>query len=273
MKRIGIGIILLLLTLTLAACRSGSVTIEFDTRSEDTIDAMTVKEGSTIDLPVPEKEANNFIGWYDVSTQTLFTSADEVEKDTVLYAKYEPMENVDYHQYHKDTNPIVTIEIRGYGVMRLELYPDIAPNTVTNFIHHIESGYYDGLTFHRIIEDFMIQSGRGGAVDCNIEGEFGYNDFANPLSHSRGVISMARTQVYDSASTQFFIVHVTSARNVSALDNQYAAFGGLLSGFSILDAIATTETYTDDGPIDDIVITKMTVDTKDINYGEPDCIQ
>ncbi|MFW6318711.1 MAG: peptidylprolyl isomerase [Bacillota bacterium] len=269
MKKLGLGVILLLLTLALAGCRRGTVTIEFDTRSEDTIESMIVKEGSTINLPVPIKEANNFIGWYDVSSQTLFTSADEVEEDTILYAKYEPIETVEYHQYHDDTNPVVTIEIRGYGVMRLELYPDIAPNTVRNFIHHIESNYYDGLSFHRVIEEFMIQSGRGDSVNCNIEGEFDYNGFNNPLSHTRGVLSMARTQVYDSASTQFFIVHEDS----SFLDSQYAAFGGLLSGFTVLDAIATTETHPDDRPVEEIIITKMTVDTKDVNYNEPDCIQ
>lgn len=268
MKKLLIITITLLFTTLLSACRQSTYEIEFDTRSEDSIDSLVVERGETIQLPIPEKEANNFIGWYDISTRELFTSGDTVESDMVLFAKYESKETVDYIDYLDATNPVVTIEVRDYGVMQLELFPEVAPNTVHNFINLIQEGYYDGLTFHRIIEDFMIQGGRGENTNCSIEGEFNYNGFDNPLSHTRGVISMARTQIYDSASTQFFIVHEDSI----FLNNQYASFGGLIGGFTVLDAIALADTNSQDAPDDLITITIVTVDTKGIDYDEPTCM-
>ncbi len=164
-------------------------------------------------------------------------------------------------------NPVVTIEFENYDPIIIELYPDVAPNTVNNFIHLIESGYYDGLNFHRIIENFMIQGGSGDTLTCQIEGEFSSNGIANDLSHVRGVISMARTTVMNSATSQFFIVHSDS----TFLDGNYAAFGMMVSGFETLDAIATTETDAYDRPYISVVMSTVTVDTKGVSYSEPTC--
>ena len=141
------------------------------------------------------------------------------------------------------------------GAMLLELYPETAPETVANFKDLVADHYYDGIIFHRVIENFMIQGGdpdgdgRSNGDKPTIKGEFAENGFQNNLKHERGVISMARTQVYNSASTQFFIVHQTSARNSSSLDGKYAAFGKMLAGFETLDKIATVKTNSSDKPV------------------------
>lgn len=137
-------------------------------------------------------------------------------------------------------NPVAVIDVKDYGVIKVELYPDVAPKTVENFVKLAESGFYDGLTFHRIIKDFMIQggdplgNGTGGSKE-NIVGEFTANGFKNDLSHTRGVISMARSQDMNSASSQFFIVHKDSPH----LDGQYASFGMVTEGMDVVDKIAT----------------------------------
>lgn len=165
-------------------------------------------------------------------------------------------------------NPVVTITVANYDEpIVLELYHNIAPNTVNNFIYYINEGYYDGLTFHRIIEDFMIQGGWGATQSCTIEGEFSSNGITNDLSHVRGVISMARTTVKNSATTQFFIVHQDS----TFLDGNYAAFGMMTSGWDTLDAIAAVATDSNDAPLTDVVITSITVDTSGYTYPDPVC--
>ena len=165
-------------------------------------------------------------------------------------------------------NPIVTIIVAGYDEpMILELYYDKAPNTVRNFVYLANSGFYTGSTFHRVIEDFMIQGGIGSTAACVIKGEFTSNGFSeNDISHIRGVISMARTTVKNSATSQFFIVHKDS----TFLDGNYAAFGMLISGFSTLDAIARVNTSSDK-PIVDVVITSITVDTHGDTFEDPTC--
>ena len=174
-----------------------------------------------------------------------------------------------------NNNPIVTITMKDGGVMKLELYPDVAPNTVKNFISLANAGYYDGLIFHRIIAGFMIQ---GGGYDANgmpketgysIKGEFASNGFKNDLKHTRGVISMARTSVPDSAGAQFFIMH----EDAPHLDGEYAAFGMLLEGFEVLDAIATVQTGRNDVPLVFPVIESIRVETFGVDYGEPEKIQ
>ena len=135
-------------------------------------------------------------------------------------------------------NPIATITMEDGGVIKLELYPEIAPNTVKNFIHLANSGFYDGVIFHRVIEGFMIQGGdpdgRGtGGPGYRIKGEFSNNNHKNELSHERGVISMARAQDYNSASSQFFIMH----KDAAYLDGAYAAFGQVTSGMEVVDKI------------------------------------
>ncbi len=172
-------------------------------------------------------------------------------------------------------NPIVTITMKDGGVMKLELYPDVAPNTVKNFISLANAGFYDGLIFHRIIAGFMIQGGCYNAEGLpnepgySIKGEFASNGFTNDLKHTRGVISMARTQVRDSASAQFFIMH----KDAPHLDGEYAAFGMLLEGFDVLDSIATVQTGYNDVPLVFPVIDTIRVETFGVDYGEPEKIQ
>lgn len=168
-------------------------------------------------------------------------------------------------------NPIVTINMKGGDVIKLELYPDIAPNTVNNFISLVKKGYYDGVIFHRVIESFMIQGGdpKGvgtGGPGYTIKGEFAKNGFTkNNLKHARGVISMARTMMPNSAGSQFFIMH----QNSPHLDGQYAAFGKVVEGIEVVDKIASVETDYSDKPIVPQVMEKVTVDTFGVEYPQP----
>lgn len=175
--------------------------------------------------------------------------------------------------YPKDVkeNPVVTITMESGQEMTLELYPKTAPNTVANFISLIEKKYYDGLIFHRVIPDFMIQGGDpegtgAGGPGYSIKGEFNLNDFKNDLKHERGVISMARTQEPDSAGSQFFIV----VADYPSLDGEYAAFGKVTKGMETADAIAAVERDANDKPLQDQKIKSMTVDTKGYKYPQPE---
>ncbi|MDD6196738.1 peptidylprolyl isomerase [[Clostridium] aminophilum] len=168
-------------------------------------------------------------------------------------------------------NPVVTIEMEDGGVMTAELYPEVAPNTVNNFVSLIKKGFYDGLIFHRVIKGFMIQGGDpegtgAGGPGYEIKGEFRDNGFQNDLRHTKGVLSMARTMDPDSAGSQFFIMHAEA----SYLDGQYAAFGMLTDGLEVLDKIAGTRTDYDDRPLKDQKIARMTVDTFGQEYPEPE---
>ena len=163
--------------------------------------------------------------------------------------------------------PVATIEMADGGVMKLELYPDIAPNTAANFIELANAGFYDGLIFHRVIPGFMIQGGAPqgtgtGGPGYTIKGEFRSNGFENDLSHERGVISMARTQVPDSAGSQFFIMHADAPR----LDGEYAAFGRVIEGIEVVDRIAGVETDALDRPTQDQVIRSIRVETNGATY-------
>ena len=168
-------------------------------------------------------------------------------------------------------NPIVTIEMENGDIMKEELYPEIAPNTVNNFISLINKGYYDGIIFHRVIPGFMIQggdpngTGTGGPGYC-IKGEFSQNGFKNDLKHTPGVLSMARTMVPDSAGSQFFIMHETSPH----LDGQYAAFGKLIEGLEVVDKIARTRTDFRDTPLEKQAMKKGTGETFGVDYPEPE---
>ncbi len=171
-------------------------------------------------------------------------------------------------------NPIVTIEMENGDVMKAELYPEIAPETVNNFVSLINKGFYDGLTFHRIIAGFMIQGGDPvgtgiGGPGYRIKGEFSGNGVENNLKHEKGVLSMARAAHPDSAGSQFFIMHDTAAY----LDGQYAAFGKLLEGEDALDKIATTPTFIGDRPCEKQVMKKVTVETFGTDYPEPNKIE
>lgn len=169
------------------------------------------------------------------------------------------------------SNPIVTIEMEFGGIIKAELYPEIAPNTVNNFISLVKKGFYDGLIFHRVIKGFMIQGGcpegRGtGNPGYSIKGEFSSNGFKNDLEHTPGVLSMARAMAPDSAGSQFFIMHETSPH----LDGQYAAFGKVIEGMDIVNEIAETKTGFMDRPAIDQKMKKVTVDTFGVDYPEPE---
>lgn len=168
------------------------------------------------------------------------------------------------------SNPIVTIEMENGDVMKAELYPKVAPNTVNNFISLVNKGFYDGVIFHRVISGFMIQGGdpKGtgvGGPGYSIKGEFTGNGFKNDLKHDRGVLSMARTMAPNSAGSQFFIMH----QNSPHLDGQYAAFGKIIEGLDVVDKIASTRTDYNDKPRTPQVMKKVTVDTFGVEYPEP----
>lgn len=168
-------------------------------------------------------------------------------------------------------NPVVTIEMENGKQIKVELYPEIAPNTVKNFISLANKGFYDGLTFHRVIPGFMIQggcpegTGMGGPGYC-IKGEFSGNRFTNDLAHDRGVISMARARIPDSAGSQFFIMTEKSPH----LDGQYAAFGKVTEGMEEVDRIVNSERDYRDKPNEDQKMKKVTVETFGVEYGEPE---
>ena len=172
-----------------------------------------------------------------------------------------------------DQSPIVTFTMENGDTMKAELYPEVAPNTVNNFISLVKKGFYDGLIFHRIISGFMIQGGDPdgtgmGGPGYSIKGEFSYNGVDNNLKHSRGVLSMARAQHPDSAGSQFFIMHA----NAPHLDGQYAAFGKLIEGEDVLDSIASVDTDWNDRPRKPQVMKTVTVDTFGVDYDEPETL-
>lgn len=169
--------------------------------------------------------------------------------------------------------PIATIEVKGMGTIKAELYPEIAPNTVNNFIDLSNKGYYDGLTFHRVIEDFMIQGGcpEGtgmGGPGYEIKGEFANNGFENELKHTEGVLSMARSGQLDSAGSQFFIMTETA----SHLDGDYAAFGKVIEGMDVVDKIEAVEKGANDAPVQTVEIKSIKVETNGKTYDEPEKI-
>lgn len=168
-------------------------------------------------------------------------------------------------------NPEITITMEDGGVIRAELYPEVAPNTVNNFISLVKKSYYDGLIFHRVIQGFMIQGGcpQGtgtGGPGYSIKGEFSQNGFANDLKHTPGVLSMARSMMPDSAGSQFFIMH----KNSPHLDGSYAAFGKVVEGMDVVNAIAETRTDYNDRPMKEQKIKSITVDTFGEEYPEPE---
>ena len=168
-------------------------------------------------------------------------------------------------------NPIVTITMEDGSIMKAELYPDIAPNTVNNFISLIQKNFYNGLIFHRVIKGFMLQggdpegSGMGGP-GYSIKGEFSRNGFKNDLKHIPGVLSMARSMMPNSAGSQFFIMHQTSPH----LDGEYAAFGKVIEGMDVVNRIAECKTNYNDRPLEDQVMKTVTVETFGVEYPEPE---
>ena len=170
-------------------------------------------------------------------------------------------------------NPIVTIEMENGDIMKAELYPEIAPNTVNNFISLINHNFYDGVIFHRVINGFMLQGGDPdgtgmGGPGYSIKGEFSNNGFKNDLKHEPGVLSMARTMIPDSAGSQFFIMHKTSPH----LDGEYAAFGKVIEGMDVVNKIAEVPTDWSDRPTEEQKMKKVTVETFGETYPEPETV-
>lgn len=168
-------------------------------------------------------------------------------------------------------NPIVTFTMENGKTFKAELYPEIAPNTVNNFLSLVNKGFYNGLTFHRVIYGFMIQGGcpKGtgtGGPGYSIKGEFSSNGFKNDLKHTEGVLSMARSMMPNSAGSQFFIMH----KNAPHLDGQYAAFGKITEGMEVVNEIAECDTDYADKPLDPQVIKSVTADTFGVEYPEPE---
>ena len=174
----------------------------------------------------------------------------------------------------ENKNPIVTFEMENEDVFKAELYPEIAPNTVRNFISLINHNFYDGVIFHRVIKGFMIQGGDPEGIGIGgpgyaIKGEFAANGFKNDLKHERGVLSMARSMMPDSAGSQFFVMHKDSPH----LDGQYAGFGKVIEGMDVVDKIAETKTNFQDKPKQDQVMKSVTVETFGVDYDEPEIIE
>ena len=168
-------------------------------------------------------------------------------------------------------NPIVTITMESGDVIKLELYPEIAPQSVNNFISLVNKNFYDGLIFHRVIRGFMIQGGCPdgtgmGGPGYSIKGEFAQNGFANDLKHTEGVLSMARSMMPNSAGSQFFIMH----KNSPHLDGAYAAFGKVTEGMDVVNKIAETATDYNDRPLEKQIMKSVTVDTFGVEYPEPE---
>lgn len=168
-------------------------------------------------------------------------------------------------------NPIVTITMESGDVIKAELYPEIAPNTVNNFISLINKGFYNGVIFHRVIKGFMLQGGDPegtgmGGPGYSIKGEFSHNGFKNDLKHTPGVLSMARTMIPDSAGSQFFIMH----KDAPHLDGEYAAFGKVTEGMDVVNTIAETQTDWNDRPVNEQKMKSVTVDTFGETYPEPE---
>ncbi len=170
-----------------------------------------------------------------------------------------------------EKNPVVTFKMGNGDIIKAELYPEIAPNTVKNFISLINHGFYDGLIFHRVIKGFMIQGGDPegigiGGPGYSIKGEFAQNGFKNDLKHTAGVLSMARSMRPDSAGSQFFIMH----KDAPHLDGAYAAFGKVIEGMDIVDKIASVPTDYQDKPFDDVVMDSVSVEQFGVIYDEPE---
>lgn len=180
------------------------------------------------------------------------------KKNEEDYPPDKELQLLPYYNYLKKDNPVVTIKIKDFGEIKVELFPSVAKVTVDNFIKYVQESAYVGSTFHRIIEDFMIQGGIVRNAFPPIVGEFSSNGITNDLKHDRGVISMARTGVKNSATSQFFIVHKVSPH----LDGEYAGFGGVIEGLDILDKVAEVETNSNDVPLTSIVIENVTINLR-----------
>jgi len=273
------------LILLLSSCEGTSYldydyTITYETFGGTEIESIEVKLEGEIHIPSePIKEDYIFVGWYsDENFTSAFQFPSLAYSDLTLYAKWDyngivgadsdvDLSSLPYSEYLNESNPVITIVVSGIGVMKLELFPSVAPNTVNNFIMYIDNEAFTNNSFHRVIEDFMIQGGNTYSTICPISGDFEINGYTNDLSHNRGVLSMARTTFMNSATSQFFIMHA----DYPWLDGSYASFGGLIEGFNVLDYIAGVDTDIYDGPIEDIRIESITIELNDYDASDPIC--
>lgn len=247
---------------------------------DDVLGTFSVYYGVTSDLAVLSYDHYTFLGWYrDPEYKIEITTLTGTLANQTIYIKIEPKEvtiptegiidltELPYYSYLSERNPVATITVKDVGVMTLELFPDVAKNTVDNFITYIQAEAFTSSTFHRVIENFMIQGGIVTNRNCPISGDFTSNGFDNDLQHYRGVLSMARTSDPDSGTSQFFVMHADS----HFLDGEYASFGGLTSGFNILDYIATIDTLNTDEPLVSVVIESITIDLNGYEVGTVVC--
>jgi|SRR5690554_794601 len=270
-KKIFIVVTILFLLAIVTSCSDKTFKVSFDLAGgSGNIKTQIVKENNkaTSPIEIPIKEDSEFLGWYLDDKEFDFETP--IINDLVLQAKWKDvsdLKTLKYYEYLNTNNPVVTIDVKDYGIMELQLFPSVALNTVNNFLNYVKENKYNGTIFHRVIKNFMIQGGAVSSANSPIKGEFTANGIENNLKHYRGVISMARTNEPNSATSQFFIVDMTSPH----LDGQYASFGGLVSGFEVLDSIASVQTmYPIDRPLKDIVITSITVK---LNGYEPKEVQ
>ena len=252
--------------------------VAFNTNGGLLISDLLIDDGTTVNEPInPTKDFYVLIGWYsDSSFTNVYDFENPVVEDITLYAKWEfdigdpvDLSTLPYFEYLSVNNPVITITIEDFGIIEIELFPDVAPNTVNNFIMYIQDGDFTNNSFHRVIEDFMIQGGNTNSTTCPIDGDFSTNGVTNTLEHFRGVISMARTSYPNSATSQFFIVH----ENSHFLDGSYATFGGMISGFNLLDYIAQVDTNSYDGPLESVVIESITVELNGYVPSTPVCAE
>ncbi len=182
MKKILLLLTITLASITLSACRGDSITLSFDANDGEAVEGIVIQTNRSFSLPVPTREGYLFDGWYKTKLgPDPVTEMTNFEEDTTLYARWISASHVAYVRRLNDTNPIVHIYVKNVGVMVLQLFPDVAPNTVNNFILNIQNDYYIDVPFHRVIEDFMIQGGQGSTQTCAIFGEFTNNGFLNNL--------------------------------------------------------------------------------------------
>ena len=214
-----------------------------------------------------------FLGVFMVSIILFCTGCEKKEEVNLLGIDFNQTGNeINLSNYETD-NPLVAMQIEGYGAIVIELYPKMAPNTVNNFISLVKAGFYDNNSFHRLVPGFVLQGGDSkgdgtGGPGYTIKGEFTNNRFTNTLKHTKGIVSMARSTANDSAGSQFFIMLDTATN----LDNNYAAFGKVIAGMDIIDKIASRETISNNetGKLKkNLTISKALVDTKGKKYSEP----
>ena len=288
MKKILSLFLVLLFMISLSACaEEGSNESDEPLTLSEQLTALEAEiesiraEMDAINIAINESSNSGELTDLTIQLNTLTDEMDDLSlafqimATTITLSKPEEimLDELSYASYLNESNPEVTMVIKDVGTMTMQLFPSVAPNSVNNFIKLIQEGFYDGLIFHRVIEGFVIQGGWASLVGkqdsaCVIQGEFASNGIENDLAHDRGVLSYARTSVKDSATSQFFIMHANS----SFLNGEYAAFGGLTSGFNVLDYIATVDRNAQDRPLSDIVIESVTIDLKGETYPDPICL-